>query len=67
MPDPKPVNERPVFTLGKTLQGHRWIQCHLCGSTSYNPHDVDERFCGRCKLFLEDVLRGLVPWPGDAP
>lgn len=28
------------------------IQCPTCGRTSYNPHDVENRYCGYCHVFL---------------
>ena len=28
--------------------------CPRCGWTSHNPHDVAERYCGHCHVFLED-------------
>jgi hypothetical protein len=29
------------------------ITCVKCRNTSRNPHDVENRYCGSCKLFLE--------------
>jgi hypothetical protein len=33
---------------------HQGIRCSRCGQTSWNPHDVRERYCGRCHVFHED-------------
>jgi hypothetical protein len=30
--------------------------CPLCGAVSYNPHDIRERYCGRCHLFVEEGM-----------
>lgn len=30
------------------------ITCLKCGMTSYNPHDVINRFCGNCDEWMED-------------
>jgi len=30
------------------------ITCPRCGWTSYNPHDISERYCGHCHVFLDD-------------
>jgi hypothetical protein len=30
------------------------ILCHLCGNSSSNPHDVQNRYCGHCHKFLDD-------------
>ena len=30
------------------------ITCPRCGWTSHNPHDVAERYCGHCHVFLDD-------------
>jgi hypothetical protein len=32
----------------------RWLVCRRCGMTSFNPHDVAERYCGRCHVFLDE-------------
>jgi ribosomal protein S27AE len=29
------------------------ITCLACGRTSANPHDVDNRYCGACHIFLD--------------
>jgi predicted amidophosphoribosyltransferase len=36
------VSESPSFT------------CPRCGSVSYNPNDIRERYCGRCHAFVDD-------------
>jgi hypothetical protein len=33
------------------------IQCLRCGLTSYNPSDVERRYCGFCKRFHEGEQR----------
>jgi hypothetical protein len=38
-----------------THHGSQGIQCLLCGLTSWHPMDVQERYCGRCHIFHEDV------------
>jgi hypothetical protein len=30
------------------------ITCGRCGMTSHNPHDVENRYCANCHVFLED-------------
>lgn len=32
------------------------LTCPHCGYTSYNPHDITERYCGHCHIFLADQL-----------
>jgi len=41
------------YTLINTPQG-LGILCHLCGNSSSNSHDVENRYCGSCHQFLED-------------
>jgi len=31
------------------------ITCHLCGMTSYNRDDIQEHYCGNCKVFLDQI------------
>ena len=30
------------------------ITCGRCGMTSHNPGDVENRYCGNCKVFHDD-------------
>jgi hypothetical protein len=30
------------------------IKCPRCGAVSYNPNDVEYRYCGWCHRFLDD-------------
>jgi hypothetical protein len=36
------------------------ITCPRCGATSYNPHDLAHRYCGRCHAFHDDPA-ALIP------
>ena len=40
------------YTIG-VQDGHAFIQCHRCGSRSFNVNDIDNRYCGRCRVFHE--------------
>ena len=31
------------------------FRCPQCGAISFNPHDISERYCGRCHLFFTKV------------
>lgn len=31
------------------------IVCLRCGAQSFNPHDIAERYCGRCHVFHDDA------------
>ena len=30
--------------------------CPFCDAVSHNPNDAQQRYCGRCHLFVDDVL-----------
>lgn len=30
--------------------------CPFCDAISHHPRDADERYCGRCHVFVDDVL-----------
>ena len=32
-----------------------WITCPCCHLTSYNRNDIEEQYCGRCKMFHADM------------
>jgi ribosomal protein S27AE len=36
------------------LRGPASITCLVCGATSFNAHDVDQRYCGKCHVFHEE-------------
>jgi hypothetical protein len=42
-----------------TATGNKAIFCRHCRLTSYNPYDVENRFCGRCRVFHEGP--GAIP------
>jgi hypothetical protein len=33
------------------------ITCPRCGMTSYNPHDIEDGFCGNCHAWTNGVVR----------
>lgn len=34
---------------------YSYIRCLTCGLTSFNAHDIAQRYCGWCHRFHEDV------------
>lgn len=40
------------------------ITCFTCGRTSHHPKDVEERYCGQCKVYhrLRDQARQVGMW-----
>jgi ribosomal protein L37E len=36
-----------------------YIQCLNCGTKSFHPEDIRQRFCGTCAIFHEDLARTL--------
>lgn len=38
----------------RVIEGFTSITCLVCGTTSYNPHDVEHKYCARCATFHED-------------
>jgi hypothetical protein len=45
------------------------ITCALCGRTSYSRNDVDNKYCGCCHIFHENLLPILTIYenPSDYP
>lgn len=41
-------DEQPTIPAATELPAFR---CPLCGTVSHNPHDLQYRYCGRCRLF----------------
>lgn len=46
----------PTYEL---TEGGSAIRCRRCGLTSHNPYDVQQRYCGNCNLFHEDMAELL--------
>ena len=46
----------PRYTIVDRPNGTA-ITCHRCGLTSFSAKDVQERFCGHCRVFHDDVTR----------
>jgi ribosomal protein L37E len=46
--------ENDLQVTFKIEQGGKAITCLRCGKTSYNPHDVENRYCGNCHIFHMD-------------
>ena len=34
-----------------------FIACPKCGRVSYNRNDIDQKYCGNCNMFHEDIIR----------
>jgi hypothetical protein len=41
------------YAIG-TRDGHPFINCLGCGSTSFHPTDIAAKYCGRCHVFHEE-------------
>ena len=59
-PGAQPQKHRPTrvyraigLTYGIGLDGD-WIECFRCGMVGYNPHDIAQRYCGKCHRFHEE-------------
>lgn len=39
------------------VDGGRMIRCLQCGMGSYNPRDVEKRYCALCRMFHDDYER----------
>jgi hypothetical protein len=37
------------------LAGHQALLCLLCDKYSFNPNDIQERYCGYCHTYLQDI------------
>jgi hypothetical protein len=54
---PRLTEVREEYVLFELEGGRRGIQCGRCGLASYNPNDVQQRYCGNCRRFLLDPER----------
>ena len=48
------MNE-PTFTIQTDAYGNRWIRCLRCGMGSYNPNDIEQKYCGACHIFHAEL------------
>jgi uncharacterized protein YjbJ (UPF0337 family) len=61
-----------TYAIETDAFGNRWIKCLICGLGSYNPHDVEQRYCGACHAFHDDLIKptgveGLYSVKDDVP
>lgn len=41
--------------------------CPRCGAVSWNPHDLEQGYCGRCHWWTADPILGHVELPSSQP
>lgn len=56
----------PSFVVLDLTGSGKSIQCLVCGTTSYNPSDVAQRYCGFCHVFHEDAVSTYLREANDA-
>lgn len=54
--DRKPEKKKTYeIIISQGTQGtFKGIKCFTCGLTSWNEHDIKEKYCGNCHKFHED-------------
>lgn len=58
-----PKTSEGIVQSGKTYEivnnkGEQGIRCLKCNLTSYNYNDIEQRYCGNCHIFHEDLKGG---------
>lgn len=48
------ASRNPCGPTCEITHGGQAIRCRICGRESFNPGDVEMRFCGSCKRFHDD-------------
>lgn len=56
----KPIPASTPPRLYRIEDDGKAITCLICQRTSWHPKDVEQSYCGRCHLFLDDVLEMFV-------
>lgn len=46
---------KPPARTYKLTHAGTAIECKLCGMTSFHTDDVKQKFCGKCKIFHNDL------------
>jgi len=49
-----------MYQLGRDVNGDEWIRCLACKCRSYIPFDIEQRYCGNCKVFHQVELKAGV-------
>ena len=52
----RPARITSEYVTGMNKAGDWFIIHRACGLRSYNPNDVANRYCGKCKVFIEDHM-----------
>jgi hypothetical protein len=50
-----------LVTAWLEYRSYPGITCLICGRTSYNRHDIDQRYCGHCHRFHKDPVPETTP------
>jgi len=51
-PISKEVVEEPWFNiLTAPISKQPYILCFACGSRSFNPKDIEQKYCGTCRIY----------------
>jgi len=53
------TREGPTFDILRDGEGHIAIQCRVCLRISYNPNDLEQKYCGSCHRFHVDLARDM--------
>jgi hypothetical protein len=50
-----------LYTFRKVLGRHQGegIECRFCNLTSFHPNDIENRYCGYCDIFHDDISEVL--------
>ena len=44
-------SEEKTYFIKDGFEGRLSITCFICGMTSYNQNDVEQKYCGNCNQF----------------
>jgi hypothetical protein len=44
-----------TYEISTDAFGHQFIRCLLCGLASYHPEDIQQKYCGYCHVFHDDL------------
>ena len=47
------ATSQQTYHVGATTDGEAFIACFACGSVSFNPTDIEKKYCGMCRDFHE--------------
>lgn len=46
-----------LYAIGVDENCNKYLECGFCHCRSYNPNDIEHKYCGHCHAFLKEMRK----------